>query len=228
MLFIGIAILIAAGLALIISTDAGSLVGLSQAQTAQVIPLVLLLIVFAGGMFSRRRKASELFGSVALWVGLFGVAIVGYTYRDELQDIGSRVMGELSPGAAVVDNTDGRAVFRRGLAGHFSINTVVNGAELRMIFDTGATAVVLTFEDARAAGIDTAKLRYNLPVATANGTGRAAGVTLDRIEVGGIVRSGIRAFIAEEGVLDQSLLGMTFLETLERYAVSGNALELVG
>jgi aspartyl protease family protein len=63
-------------------------------------------------------------------------------------------------------------------------------------------------------------------VTTANGTGRAAVVTLDRIEVGGIVRSRVPAFVAERGALQGSLLGMTFLETLSRYSVSGNKLEL--
>ncbi|WP_332699669.1 hypothetical protein [Devosia sp.] len=60
MIFIGIALLIAVGIALLISTDAGSLVGMTQAQTAQLIPLLVILIVFAGGLFTRRRKVSEL------------------------------------------------------------------------------------------------------------------------------------------------------------------------
>lgn len=58
MIFIGIALVVAVGLALLISTDAGSLVGLTQAQTAQLIPLLVILIVIAGGLFTRRRKAS--------------------------------------------------------------------------------------------------------------------------------------------------------------------------
>ncbi len=95
-----------------------------------------------------------------------------------------------------------------------------------MIFDTGASAVVLTVEDAQGAGIDTSRLRYNVPVATANGRGMAARVKLDRLEVGGIVREGVTAFVSEEGAMDVSLLGMTFLETLTRYSVSGNTLEL--
>ena len=56
--------------------------------------------------------------------------------------------------------------------------------------------------------------------------GKAAQVTLDEIEVGGIVRKRIRAFVAERAALEQSLLGMTFLRTLSRYAVSSNSLEL--
>ena len=226
MIFIGIALLVAIGLALFISADAGRLVGLNQAQTAQLIPLVLLLIVFAGGLFTRRRRASELVTSVLLWVGIFGVAALTYAYRDEIVSVAGRVAGELRPGVAVVDAEGGTATFRRGIGGHFEINATVNGHTTPMIFDTGASAVVLTLEDAREAGIDTAALNFTIPVSTANGTGRAARARLERIEVGGIVRENIVAFIAEENALDQSLLGMTFLETLSRYSVTQNSLEL--
>ncbi|WP_332699672.1 retropepsin-like aspartic protease family protein [Devosia sp.] len=138
-----------------------------------------------------------------------------------------RVAGELRPGVAMVDAEQGLATFRRGMGGHFEINTTVNGHTTPMIFDTGASAVVLTIADAEAAGIDTEGLRFSIPVSTANGTGRAARVRLDRIEVGGIMREGVVAFVAESGALEQSLLGMTFLETLSRYSVTQNSLELV-
>jgi aspartyl protease family protein len=225
MLFIGFAIAVAVALALLISSDAGTLVGLTQQQTGQLVPLLILLIVFAGGAFARRRRAVELFGSLALWAGLFGIAMVGYAYRDDLNGIAARVFGDLVPGTAIVDRTGGTATFRKGRDGHFQINGQINGADITMVFDTGASAVVLTRADARKAGIDTAGLRFNVPVATANGTGRAATVVLDRMEIGGIVRNRVRAFVAEASALDTSLLGMSFLETLSRYAVSSNSLE---
>lgn len=226
MIFIGFAIIVAVALALLISSDAGTLVGLTQQQTGQLVPLLILLIVFAGGAFARRRRASELIGNLALWVGLFGIAMVGYAYRDDLNGIAARVFGELMPGTAIVDAERGTATFRKGRDGHFQIQAQVNGTDVTMIFDTGASAVVLTSADARRAGIDTASLRFNIPVSTANGTGRAASVLLERIDIGGIVRNRVRAFVAEAGALDTSLLGMSFLETLSRYAVSSNSLEL--
>lgn len=227
MIFIGIALVIAVGLALMISADAGGLVGLTQAQTAQLIPLLVILIVFAGGVFTRRRKASELVTSLLLWVGIFGIAALSYAYRDELTGLAARVTGELQPGVAMVDAQQGVATFRRGLGGHFEVSATVNGHTTPMVFDTGASAVVLTITDAEAAGIDTAGLSFTIPVSTANGTGRAARVRLDRIEVGGIVRERVMAFVAEDGALSMSLLGMTFLETLSRYSVTQNSLELV-
>lgn len=227
MLFIGVAIAIAVGLALLISADAGSLVGLTEQQTGQLIPLLALLIVIAAGVFARRRRFSDLFGSVLLWVGLFGMAIVGYAYREDLTGVASRVFGELMPGQAIVDKSAGTVTFRAGRHGHFQLNARINGAETRLIFDTGASAVVLTAADAERAGIDTATLRFDVPVSTANGTGRAALVRLEHIDVGGITRQNIRAFVAEAHALETSLLGMSFLETLSRYSVSANSLELV-
>lgn len=226
MIFIGIALVVAAGLALLISADAGALVGLSQAQTAQLIPLLVILIVFAGGLFTRRRKLGELVGSLLLWAGIFGVAAVTYAYRDELTGMAARVAGEFRPGVAMVDSEQGLATFRRGIGGHFELNATINGHTTPMIFDTGASAVVLTIADAEAAGIATDNLSFTIPVSTANGTGRAARVRLERIEVGGIVREGVVAFVTEANALEQSLLGMTFLETLSRYSVTQNSLEL--
>lgn len=227
MLFIGVAILIAIGLALLIVSDAGTLVGLEQAQFGQLVALLVILLLVASGLFSRRHRLGEMLGNVVLWAGIFGMVMVGYAYRDDLSGVASRVFGELMPGAAVVDAQRGSASFRSGLDGHFTINAEINGETVRTIFDTGASAVVLTHADAVKAGIDTDTLRYDIPVQTANGTGRAAGVTLDRIEVGGITRDRVRAFVAERGALDTSLLGMSFLGTLSRYAVSGNSLELM-
>lgn len=226
MLFIGVAIAIAIGLALLISADAGSLVGLTQQQTAQMVPLLVILIVIAAGVFARRRRFSDLFGSVLVWGGLFGLAMVGYAYRDDLSGVAARVFGELLPGQAIVDESAGTVSFRAGRDGHFQINAEVNGADVRLIFDTGASAVVLTTDDARRAGLDVAALRFSVPVSTANGTGRAALVRLDSIDVGGIERSNVRAFVAEPEALETSLLGMSFLETLTRYSVSSNSLEL--
>ncbi len=76
------------------------------------------------------------------------------------------------------------------------------------------------------AGIDTSHLAFDTAVSTANGMGRAAVVNLATIDVGGIVRHDIRAYITAGGALDTSLLGMTFLETLNRYAVTRDSLQL--
>ena len=152
--------------------------------------------------------------------------MLGYTYRGDIERMGQRVFGALQPGAAIVDPQTGNVHISRSFGGSFSINTTINGTEVPMIFDTGASAVVLSHADAVSAGIDTKSLRYTIPVQTANGTGTAASIRIDQIEVGNIVRRNIRAFVVEDNALETSLLGMTFLETLSRYTVSQDSLEL--
>lgn len=227
MLFVGVALLVAAGIALIISSDAGALVGLTQQQLGQLVPLVILAVVFAAAVFNQRQRFSTIIANFAVWAGLFVALLVGYTYRDDLRDVAARVVSEMSPSTAIIDSANGTASFRRGMDGHFIVASSVNGTPMRLLFDTGASAVVLSYEDAQRAGIDVASLRFSLPVTTANGTGRAAVITLDRMEIGGIARRNIRTFVADKGALQGSLLGVSFLETLSRYSVAGNTLELV-
>jgi aspartyl protease family protein len=149
---------------------------------------------------------------------------VGYTYRFELRDVADRVMAEFLPGHAA---TRGRIVeVARGPGGNFVVTTQVNGARVPMIFDTGASSVVLTQEAAKAAGLPLEVLSYSVTVETANGRTRAAPVTLQTIGVGGIVERDVAALIAQPGQLRQSLLGMSFLNRLEGWEVRGDRLAM--
>ena len=90
------------------------------------------------------------------------------------------------------------------------------GARIEMVLDTGASAVVLTQEAARAAGLPLEVLRLSVQVDTANGRTRAAPVTLDRVSIGGITERAVPALIAQAGQLRVSLLGMSSYR-LERW-----------
>ncbi|HEX4298935.1 MAG TPA: TIGR02281 family clan AA aspartic protease [Devosia sp.] len=226
MLFVGVALLVAVGIGLLVSADAGSLLGLSQTQFGQLIFLLILAVLFAAGAFSRRQRFSTIIANVAVWAAIVVAALIGYTYREDIKGVAAQVFGELSPTSAIIDSRNGTASFRRGMDGHFEVEATVNGAAMPLMFDTGASAVVLSYADARKAGIDVDALDFSMPVTTANGTGRAAEVTLDQLVVGNISRRDVRAFVAERGALDGSLLGMSFLETLNHYTVAGDRLEL--
>ena len=87
------------------------------------------------------------------------------------------------------------------------------------MIDTGASGIVLNAFDAASIGINTSDLSFIVPVSTANGNAMAAPVTLDQIVIGGIVRKNLRALVAQQGKLDQSLLGMDYLNTLSSFTV---------
>ena len=80
-------------------------------------------------------------------VGL--LLVIGYSYRYELTQVADRVMAELVPGHVI---SHGRTVeVARTSDGDFAIAAQINGARVHMVLDTGASSVVLTQDDAKAA-----------------------------------------------------------------------------
>jgi aspartyl protease family protein len=136
-------------------------------------------------------------------------------------------MAELVPGRAAV-RTARTVDIVRGRNGDFQVAAQVNGVRIAMVLDTGASAVVLTQEAAKAAGLPLEVLSYTVSVDTANGRTRAAAVTLDRVAVGDIVERQVTALIAQPGQLRTNLLGMSFLNRLESWEVRGDKLVMRG
>ena len=189
----------------------------------KIMALALLAMI---ALMLFRQRFSNVLRSAVLWALIALALVLGYTYRFELREVADRVLAELMPGRAA---TKGRAVeIARGAAGSFSVITQVNGARIVMVLDTGASAVVLTQEAARAAGLPLEVLNYSVNVETANGRARAAPVTIERISVGSIIERSVPALVAQSGQLRASLLGMSFLNRLESWQVRGDRLVLRG
>lgn len=224
-------LLIGLGLSLLILIarhDAGTVGSLTSDDFASLAVKVAFL-VFLGGtvLVLFRENFSQALQAILFWVVVGLVLAVGYTYRFELRSVYDRVLAELAPGLAA--SRGGRMVeIARGRAGEFSISTQVNGGRIPMVLDTGASAVVLTQEAAKAAGLPLEVLTYSVNVDTANGRTRAAAVTLDRIGIGNIVERSVPALIAQPGQLRTSLLGMSFLNRLESWEVRGDKLIMRG
>jgi aspartyl protease family protein len=139
----------------------------------------------------------------------------------DLREFGERLLADLVPGPVQI----GRSVeIPRGRGGDFHVPTQVNGAPVYMVLDTGASAVVPTPDDAKAAGLPLDMLHYTVEIETANGHARAAEVSLKQVSVGFITERAVPALIAQQGQLKESLLGMSFLNRLESYEMRGDKL----
>jgi aspartyl protease family protein len=110
--------------------------------------------------------------------------------------------------------------------GHFLVEPVVDGQRIRMLVDTGASAVALAYEDAMNAGIRVAPSDFTVAVNTANGVTQAAPVRIAEIQIGDITVRGVEAFVARPGALKVSLLGMTFLKRLGGFEIAQGRLTL--
>jgi aspartyl protease family protein len=212
---------------LLVMQQGRSLADLNQFDLSSLAVKIIICVVVGGVVLALfRHRLSHALESALIWVAIALLLAVGYTYRYEMREVADRVLAELIPGHAA---TRGRTVeIARSGGGNFAVTTQVNGARVSMVLDTGATAVVLTHEAARAAGLPLEILNYSVNVDTANGRARAAPVTLDRVTVGGITERAVPALIAQPGQLRTNLLGMTFLNRLESWEVRGDRLLLRG
>ena len=215
-LFLPLAILAAAVVILLLAPADATIAGLDRRETAGVAALVALLAYYLGN--ARRSDVARMVSSLAVWAMLFALLAGVYAYRYDASDFIDRMTAELMPSEPVVGK-GGEAIVGQRLGGEFAVTAHINGARATLIFDTGASMVVLTAADARRAGINAAGLAYDLPVMTANGRAMTAEVRLDEIAVGPIVMRRLPALVAKPGALAESLLGMSFLERLKSYSV---------
>jgi aspartyl protease family protein len=111
--------------------------------------------------------------------------------------------------------------------GHFVLDAAINDRPASFMADTGATLVVLTYEDAARLGLSPHSLAFSGLAQTANGVSRVAPVTLDRVRVEDITVRDVPAAVAEKGALATNLLGMSFLGRLKSFQMQGRELILV-
>lgn len=210
---------------LVIGLDSQLLNRLDAYDVSWLTVNVIWAIVIGGAVIVIfREQLSKALKAAALWAAIGLALLVGYTYRAELRTVRDRVMAQIVPGWAA---SKGRTVeVARSRGGEFSVRAQVNGARVPMVLDSGASAVVLTQEAAKAAGLPVEVLNYTTNVETANGRARVAPVTLDRLAVGGIEERSVPALIAQPGQLRSNLLGMSFLNRLESWEVRGDNLVL--
>jgi aspartyl protease family protein len=221
-------VVVAALAALLLTPHDARLFGLSRQQFASAaIGVSLLLWLMLSGLRSARPSDIARLATAAMTWALLLIALTGvYAYRFEASEIFGRITGELFPSEPQVGR-GGEVIINRRFTGEFAIGGRVNNARVTFLFDTGASAVVLTADDARRAGVEASRLVFDVPVATANGAAMAAETRLDQIAVGPIVMRNVPALVARRGALDESLLGMSFLERLKSYTVERDRLVMV-
>lgn len=135
---------------------------------------------------------------------------------------------DIRGGAAVLE-IDGRAVqlglgqatqrstvLRADPRGHFLVTAMINGVAMPAMIDTGASAILVNWNQALQMGIDPRR-GQRVMTQTANGPAAAWLVTFARVQVGDIVLLNVPGAVAEGGA-DRSpvvLIGMSFLRHVD-------------
>ena len=144
--------------------------------------------------------------AIAAWILLLGMATL---YFDRFLE------QQRNPNNSVVTfekNGTREISLQRNRQGHYVTSGEINGSKVQFLLDTGATDVSIPESIARSL-----RLEKGLAVAasTANGVIEVYMTVLDRIQIGNIVLTDVRASINPYMDGDKILLGMTFLKHLE-------------
>ena len=119
---------------------------------------------------------------------------------------------------------DGSIELDRAADGHFYADVRINGDPVHMLIDTGASAIALSRDDARAAGLATSIGMNEVVGEGADGAVHGEYVKLDRVELGPLSASGLDAIVLNGG--QQSLLGQSFLSKFSSVQIEGNRMVL--
>lgn len=146
---------------------------------------------------------------LALVTWLFGNAL------DKQQNPNGMAGGSVREGVAEV-------VLERNRYGHYLTHGLINGERVLFMLDTGASDVAIPYRLASELGLERGPSQM---YRTANGMAVGYTTILDRLELGPISLTNVRASILPGSNDDQILLGMTVLKHLE-FTQKGDELTL--
>lgn len=110
--------------------------------------------------------------------------------------------------------------------GHYTGTFKLNGRPLEGMIDTGATLVAINESTARRIGLALKPSDFRHEVSTANGTTRAAVVTIREIQIGKVYAKDVPAMVLDDRALGTTLVGLSFLQKITRYRVDGDGMVL--
>lgn len=182
---------------------------------------VLLLTSLLLGRFSARWPTPDNTLKITIW-GLIVTILLGLVeYSVEWERATALAKNQtVTLSAASVGTSTSHIVHAEN--GLFRTKAFVNGKPVEMLIDTGASVVLLSYQTALNIGIDVAALVFTEPVISAAGSLKIASITLDKLSIGNISLSNVKAAVSPQGQSHSDLLGASFLSRLDRVAFTGN------
>ena len=215
---------ISAVVLLLVMMNPGSL-SQEDDQMRLVYLVLLLTLVGSSVIVGWRERAGLALKQALVWIAIGIVLVTAYSFQAEFKMLGARLLGEIVP-SSPIEQANGEVTLRASVDGHFHVQALINGTNVRLLVDTGASDVALSASDAARLGIDMSELRFDRLYNTANGTVAGARVVLDEVRVGSLTVQSVDASVTRGDGLSQSLLGMSFLRELSAVQFDGDRLIL--
>lgn len=143
--------------------------------------------------------------------------------RDERKATSASPIDEASEGSYDADNSNVVEI-ERSADGHFYADAVINGTQVHILVDTGATGIALTRDDAHRVGLPISPRMDAVIGRGPSGDVYGEYVQLDRISLGNTSAEGMPAVVLDTG--HQSLLGQSFLQGFDSVEIRGDKMLL--
>lgn len=176
------------------------------------------------------------FLTLAIFIAIFSVAVGGFAGRSgesggtfaatstANEGPWSR-RGKARTGSSIPEKNGGEVRLEREGDSHFYATTIINGASVRMMVDSGASIIALTRRDAEAIGIDVDSLPEAGSANTAGGVVPIRPVELNSVGVDGLTVVRVQAAVIDAD-MPTSLLGQSYLSRLQSVQVEGDVMTL--
>jgi len=207
--------------------------------------VLLLIVLVLSSLALRRARIAGALKSLLAWAAIGLVVVIGYSYRAELKAVWYRVAGELDTSRPVPaeprrtdardrdrDDADRRSgsedralAIRQSTDGHYYVSAGINGIDVRLLVDTGATVTVLSVRHAERAGIFPNPADYTANVRTASGISKAAPIRIRELSIGDARLENVPALVMQTPS-DLSVLGVGTLQRFKSYEVRDGVLTL--
>ncbi len=190
-------------------------------ELASLIQVVLVAVLALSALFARKLPLGPTLRMAVAWIAIFAAAFVGFSYRDSFVAVWNKSKAELSPGGH--QNADGTIRVTRNEDDHFWIDTKVNGHNVRMLIDTGATQTALPESMARKFGVALDPKAPGVPIGTANGMMVAMPARIAALDVAGVQRENVAIYVSDK-FGETPVLGMNVLSTFAQWRVEGRTM----
>lgn len=160
--------------------------------------------------------------------GLFGAMIAQEPEKPSANGIGFSKEEKRPEGSKESSSSEppqpGTIELKREADGHFYANVEINGLPIRALVDTGASAIALSRQDARSAGLAVSAGMFEVVGQGASGEVRGEFTKLDKVTLGHKNAEHLPAIILDSG--DISLLGQSFLSRFDSVEINGDTMSL--
>ena len=102
---------------------------------ALIQTLGFLALASSGLLFVRQFNLKQTARNVLIWVAAGGALLIGFSFQNELRELGVRLGSNLVPGYPVQTGTR-ELTLSEGQGGHFQVYGTINGTRIAFMIDT--------------------------------------------------------------------------------------------